>query len=68
MVWLLLVAEGNAFFNCNLVRVDDVTVTSVTDSPAGRVGGVHFIRNSARPAAPAVITRAALPVAGDRGR
>jgi hypothetical protein len=52
-----LVARGNAFFNRNRVRVDDVTVVSVTDSPVAKVAGVHFIREQPAAARRGVLAR-----------
>jgi hypothetical protein len=42
-----------------VLRIEPLRVSTQT--------GFHPSRNVARPAAPAVITKAALPVAGDRG-
>lgn len=42
-----------------VLRIEPLRVSTLT--------GFHPSRNTARPAAPAVMTTAALPMAGDRG-
>ena len=55
MNWRIPAAQGRAV----VLRIEPLRVSPLP--------GFRPSRNTARPAAPAVITKAALPVAGDRG-